>query len=68
VPYRIRRPADHHAVAALQPPDAAARADIHILDAFGSQFLPAANIVDVVRVAAVDHDISGLQARAHILE
>src|SRR5258705_1542601 len=50
-------PADHLAVAAFEPPDAAAGADVNVVNAFGSEFLGAANVVDVVRVAAVDEDV-----------
>ena len=53
--------ADHHAVAALQAPDAAAGADIHIVDALCGQFLGAANVVDVVGIAAVDKNVARLQ-------
>src|SRR5882724_1950163 len=49
--------ADHLAVAALEAPDAAAGADVNIVNAFGSEFLGAADVVDVVGVAAVDEDI-----------
>src|SRR6266404_8615623 len=40
--------ADHLAVAALQSPYAAARADIDIVNAFGGKLLGAANIIDVI--------------------
>src|SRR5215831_5420321 len=40
--------ADHHAVAAFQPPDTAAGADVDIVDALGRQLLGAANVVDVI--------------------
>src|SRR5262249_57032726 len=48
------RSADHHAVAALQAPDAAAGSDVHIVDSFGRELVRAADVVHVVRVAAVD--------------
>ena len=51
-------PADHLAVAALQSPDAAAGANIHVVKPFGVQFLGAANVVDVVRIAAVDDHVA----------
>src|SRR5258705_9916163 len=50
-------PADHLAVAAFEPPDAAAGADVNVVNAFGSEFLGAADVVDVVRVTAVDEDV-----------
>ena len=49
--------ADHHAVAALQPPDAAAGADVDIVDFLRRQFFGAPDVVDVVGVAAVDDDV-----------
>ena len=53
--------ADHHAIAALQAPDAAAGADVDIVDALGRQLLGAADVVDVVGVAAVDQDVAALE-------
>ena len=53
-----RLAADHLAEAALEPPDAAARAGIHVVNAVRGQYLRAANVVDVVRVAAVDDDVA----------
>ncbi len=50
--------ADHHAIAALQPPDAAGGADIDIGDAQRRQFGGAALVVLVEAVAAVDDDIA----------
>ena len=49
--------ADHHAIAALQPPDTAGGADIDIMDGFGPQFRRAPQIVPVEAVAAVDQRI-----------
>ena len=53
--------ADHHAVAALQAPDAAAGADVDVVDALGGEFLRAADVVDVVGVAAVDEDVAAFE-------
>src|SRR5208337_5598480 len=50
--------ADHQAVAALLAPDAAGGADVEVVDALARQFLAAVNVIDVVRVAAVDQDIA----------
>src|SRR4029453_3731198 len=57
VPHSAFRPADHHAVAALQPPHAAARPDVDVIDAFRGEFARAADVVDVIRVAAFDGDV-----------
>ena len=53
--------ADHHAIAAFQPPDSAAGADVDITDALDGQFFGAADIVDVIGVAAVDDDVAALE-------
>ena len=54
--------ADHLAEAALQSPDASAGADIDIVQTLSGQFLSAANVVDVVGVAAVDDDVARLRS------
>ena len=58
MPDDFRLAADHLAEAALQSPDAAAGADIHVVQAFGVQFLGAANVVDVIGIAAVDDHVA----------
>src|SRR5262249_37304423 len=40
--------ANHHAVAALQPPGAAASADVHVMKLLGGKLLRAADVVHVV--------------------
>src|SRR5262245_44351879 len=52
--------ADHHAVPALQAPDAAARAHVDVVNAFRRELLRPADIVDVVGIAAVDQDVAAL--------
>ena len=51
--------ADHHAIAALDAPDAAGGADIEIMDAARLQRLAAADVVLPEGVAAVDDDVAG---------
>src|SRR4029079_17256695 len=53
--------ADHHAVAACETPDAAAGADVDVVNFLGCEIFGAADVVDVVRVAAVDQDIVGFE-------
>ena len=53
--------ADHHAITALKPPDAAARADVDIMNALGCQVLGPANIVDVIGIAAVNENVAALE-------
>src|ERR1700730_7327786 len=55
--------ADHHAIAALQPPYPAAGPDIDIVDAARHQLLGAPDVGGVVRIAAVDQDGVGLERR-----
>src|SRR5258707_5399929 len=60
--------ADHLAIAALQSPDAAGGADIDVVNAPGGEFLGASNVVDVIRVAAVDHDVAGFELRGEVMQ
>src|SRR4029079_2747939 len=52
------RPADHQAVAALEAPDAAGRADVDVVDPVLGADLGAADVVLEVRVAAVDDRVA----------
>src|SRR5712675_2162539 len=52
--------ADHHAVAALDAPDAAAGSDVDVMDAAFPERLAAADVVLPKGVAAVDDDVVGL--------
>ena len=60
---RPRLAADHQAVAPLQAPDAAARADVHVVDALRLQLGRAPDVVVVVGVAAVDHHVVAREER-----
>jgi hypothetical protein len=53
--------ADHHAVTALQAPDAAGSADVDVVQAFFRQGFGAADVVLIEGVAAVDDGIAGFQ-------
>jgi hypothetical protein len=64
----VARAADHLAIAALQAPDASAGADVDILDSLRLELLGAADIVDVVGIAAIDQDIAPLQLRGERLD
>ena len=52
------RAAEHHAVTALQAPDAAAGADVHVVDAFIFKFLRAADVILEIGVAAINQDVA----------
>src|SRR6267142_3751038 len=60
--------ANHLAIAALQSPDPAACSDVDIVNAFGGELLGTADVVDVIRVAAIDDDVAGLQLRGEIMQ
>src|SRR5712692_4539861 len=60
--------ADHLAIAALEAPDAAAGADVDVVNAAGGKFLGAANVVDVVGVATVDEDVAGFEFGGEVME
>ena len=55
------RAADHDAIATLQPPNTAARPHIYIMNFLWCELLGATNVVDVVRVAAVNKNVLGLE-------
>ena len=59
--------ADHHAIAAVDSPDAAAGADIDVVNAFGLELIGAAHIVFVVGVATVDDGVAGLHVLRELL-
>jgi hypothetical protein len=63
---RSVRPADHHAIAAFEPPHAAGRADVDIVDALRAEFLRVADVVDIVRVPAVDDAVARLEQRGEV--
>src|SRR5258707_14234037 len=50
--------ANHHAVTAFQAPNPAACAHINVVDLLSRQFFGSPNIVDLVRIAAVDHNVT----------
>ena len=56
------RTTDHHAISALQSPDAAARAHVHVVHALGGANSGAANVIFEIRIAAVDDSVARLHA------
>src|SRR5438046_12414 len=59
--HRLVRATDHHAVAALETPHAAAGANIYIVDAPRRQFLGTPYVIDVVGVAAINQSVAGFE-------
>src|SRR5262249_39310389 len=57
-PHDVRLAADHHAVAALETPDASRSPDVDVVEAARRELLRAPDVVDVVGVPAVDQDIA----------
>src|SRR5262245_40345881 len=49
--------AAHHAVSPFQTPNAATGSDVNIMNAFFGQLLCAAQVVDVIGIAAVNQDV-----------
>ena len=60
--------ADHQAVAAVETEDAAARADVDVLDPLRGKPLGAIDVVAVVAVAAVDDDVAGRHQRSELVD
>src|ERR1700733_7634023 len=58
--------ADHQAIAALETPHAAARADVDAVDVALFQHLGAADVVLPKRVAAVEHDVAWIEQLAEL--
>ena len=64
----LLRAADHHAIAALDTPDAAGRAAIDVANALRRQFFGVADVVLVKGIAAVDDDVVPVQQAAELLD
>ncbi len=60
--------ADHEAVTAVEPPHAATRPAIDVVETRGAESLGALDIVAVVRVPPVDDDVTGREARHEPIE
>ena len=60
-PHDVDLAADHHAVAALESPDAAAGPNVDIMDLLGLQLGGPADVIVIVRVAAVNQDVTRLE-------
>src|SRR5579864_1347942 len=57
---------NHHAVSSLQPPHSSAGSDIHIVDLLRGELLCAAEIINIIGVAAVDKHVAGFEMRGKI--
>src|SRR5271155_4544316 len=60
--------ANHLAVTAFEAPDAAGGADVGLANAFGFQLFGAANVVDVVGVAAINDDVALVKLGGQVRE
>ena len=65
---RVRRPADHHAVAHLQPPDPAGDADVEETESLRGVLLGALHRVAEVTVRAVDEHVARRRVRGELVE
>src|SRR5690349_8611902 len=63
---RLLLAADHQAIAPLEPPDPAAGAAIEVAHALSLQLPGAADVILVERVAAIDHDVAGIEKLAEL--
>ena len=61
-------PPDHQAVAALEPEDAAAGADVDVVDPLLAQLLGATDVIAIVGVATVDDDVALVQQRGELID
>src|SRR5580700_7216715 len=58
--------ANHHAVAAIQSPDTAAGTHVHVVDLLCREFPRTTDVVNVVRIATVNKDVSRFKVRQKI--
>src|SRR5664280_1190416 len=58
VQYGIALTSDHHTITALDPPYAAARSHVDIANTFELQFFGSPDIINIVRVASINDDVS----------
>src|ERR1700730_19450338 len=65
--YHAFFPANHHAVGAFTTPYTAARPHIYIMNFLWCEFLGATNIIEVVRVAAVNENVAVLEMRQEVV-
>ncbi len=59
---------DHLAIAALQTPHATAGTHIHVMQILRGEFFRTSNVIDVVRIAAIDHDVASVQLSRQLLQ
>jgi hypothetical protein len=59
---------DHQAVAVLQPPDSTAHTDVEVADAVLGELGGTLLVLDVVRVAALDHDVALAEDLGELVE
>jgi hypothetical protein len=62
------RPSDHHAVATFKTPDAAAGANVNVMNSLGSYFPGAPYVVDVIGIAAIDQNVSRFHERQQVAD
>ena len=65
---RLVRPADHQAVATLEPEHSARRSHVEQVDAKLLEALRSRNVVAVVAVSTVDDDVARLKMRSHVVD
>src|SRR5262249_8784915 len=68
MPHDVRLAADHEAVAALEAEHATARPAVHVMYPLVGESARPIDVVAVVRVSTVDHDVAALEAGDEGLE
>src|ERR1017187_6139443 len=67
VQYGIALASDHQTITALDPPYAAACPHIDIANTFGLQFFGSPDVINIVRVAYIDDDVSLLHLAGKVM-
>src|SRR5262245_32300266 len=58
--------ADHQTITAFKAFGAATRTDVHVVNALGAEFFRTPNVIDVIRIAAIDDDVPGVEVSRKI--
>jgi len=64
---RVLVAADHHAIPALEAPDAAAGADVEVMNPLGLERRGAPAVIAEIRIAAVDDRVAGLEQARQLI-
>src|SRR5260370_3965548 len=68
VPHGVVFAANHLAIAALEPPDAAARADVNVVNAFYRKLLWPPDVIHVIQISPVDTHVPRFKLRNEVVQ